>query len=83
VFGCVTGDIDAHFCEDLDGFGVDISRGLGSGAVDFEQISGGVAEDAFGHVAAAGVAGAKNEDTVGLHPMSKEIGYHLAIPTWG
>jgi hypothetical protein len=34
--------------------------GVGTGALDIEQIAGDVAEDAFGHVGATGVASAEN-----------------------
>jgi hypothetical protein len=41
---------------------MDIAGGFGTGAGDFEEVSGCGAKDAFGEVAAAGVAGAKDED---------------------
>jgi hypothetical protein len=41
---------------------MDVASGLGAGAGDFEEIACGGSEEAFGEVAAAGVAGAEDED---------------------
>ena len=55
VLGRVCGNIDADVGQGADGEGMD-----GTGALDIEQIAGDVAEDAFGHVGATGVAGAED-----------------------
>ena len=55
-------DINTDFQEGGDGVGVHVARGLGARAVDGDEVRGGGVEDAFGHVAAAGVAGAEDED---------------------
>jgi hypothetical protein len=41
---------------------VNIARGIRSGAMDIEQVTGGLSKQAFGHVATAGVSGAENEN---------------------
>ena len=60
VLGRVCGNIDADVSQGADGEGMDGTGGVGTGALDIEQIAGDVAEDAFGHVGATGVAGAED-----------------------
>ena len=60
VLGRVCGNIDADVGQGADGEGMNGTGGVGTGALDIEQIAGDVAEDAFGHVGATGVAGAEN-----------------------
>jgi hypothetical protein len=67
VFRGVGGNIDPDFGQSGDGLRVDIARWIGSRAMDFNDISSGGAEDAFGHVTAAGVARAKDEDGWFVH----------------
>jgi len=62
VFGVVSRDVDADFLEDFDGLRVNIASRLGSSASYFDEIACSGTEDAFGKMAAAGVAGAENED---------------------
>lgn len=61
VFGSVVGDVDADFLEDFDGHGVDVASGLGASGGD-GVVGEELAEDAFGDVGAAGVAGAEYKD---------------------
>lgn len=58
----VRADIDADFGHGFDGERVNIARGIRSGAMDIEQVTGGLSKQAFGHVATAGVSGAENEN---------------------
>ena len=50
MFGAVAGNVDAQFAHDGDCFRTNVAW-LCSGARDFEQIAGVVAEQAFGHLA--------------------------------
>jgi hypothetical protein len=67
VFRGVRADVDADFRHGFDGEGVDVAGWFGTGAVHVEEVAAGSTEEAFGHVAAAGVAGAENEDERGGH----------------
>jgi len=58
----VGGDIDADFEHDFDGFGMNVAGGVRSGAMNIEEVARHVAQDAFGEMAAAGVASAEDED---------------------
>ena len=51
----------ADFAKGFDGEGVDFALGLRSGAENFKEVACSGAEDAFSHVAAAGVSGAEDE----------------------
>ena len=62
VLGMMRGDVDADLGHDFDGEGMDVAGGLGAGAGDGVAFTQDVAEDAFGEVGAAGVAGAEDED---------------------
>lgn len=73
VFGVVGRKINADFSHHFYRQRVDVACGFGSGTVDIKQVSGGMAQRAFSHMAAAGVAGAKNED-VGFQGSSR---HHL------
>jgi hypothetical protein len=61
VFGLGGGDVDISFLEGLDGEGVDVAGGVGAGGGDFEEVAGGLAEEGFGHLGAAGVSGAEDQ----------------------
>ena len=72
VFRSVGGEVDADFAHDLEGFGVNVAGGFGAGAVHGDEVAGGGAEDALGHVAAAGVAGAEDQDgRCGVHDRER------------
>jgi len=58
----VGGDVDADLLHGADGERVDVAGGLGAGALHVEKIAGDAAQDAFGEVGAARVAGAEDED---------------------
>ncbi len=61
VLGSVSGYVDADFLHDLYGLWMHVARGLGSGGEHLVSVAERVSEDAFGHVAAAGVSGAEIE----------------------
>ncbi len=69
VLGTMAGDIDAKFVHDLNRFGSYSHCGVDASAEDFEAIAGVVAEQSFGHLAAGGVAGAKDEDALFVHAL--------------
>jgi hypothetical protein len=58
----VARDINPDLLQDFDGLGVDIARRFGARTGDFDEIACGGPEDAFGKVAAAGIASAEDED---------------------
>ena len=62
VFGGVSGDIDTKLLHHFDGLRVDVSGRFGACAGDFDEITSGGAEDAFGKVTAAGIARAEDKD---------------------
>jgi len=66
VFRGMCGNIDPDFGKSSDRLGVNIARGIRSRAMHSNDISSCGAEDALGHVTAAGVPRAKDEDG-GLH----------------
>jgi len=61
VLGQVPGNIDADVGHGADGEGMNITGGFGAGALDVEHVTRDRAQNALGHVAAAGVAGACRE----------------------
>ena len=65
----VIGDVDADFRHGLDGEWVDIARGFGPGAGDPELVVERGAEDSFGEVRAAAIAGAEDEDGRWFHEV--------------
>ena len=58
----VAGDVDSDFLHDLDDLGVHVACGLRACALDVEDVASGGMQDAFGHVAAAGVTGAEDQN---------------------
>lgn len=56
------GNIDSDFLHHLNRLGVNVAGGIGTGTLNVERISRSLAENAFGHMASAGIAGAKDED---------------------
>jgi hypothetical protein len=66
VLRCVGGNVDADLLQHLDRLGVDEAGGFRPRAVHVDEVAGGGTEDAFSHVAAAGIPGAEDED-VGFH----------------
>ena len=63
VLGRVCGNIDADVGHGADGEWVNITGGFGAGALDVEHVTRDRAQNALGHVAAAGVACAENKDS--------------------
>ena len=68
----VAGNIDVDFGQRCDGFGMNVSGGVRASAVNFHEIAGGCTKDPLGHVAAAGVAGAEDEDVWFFHGLVVE-----------
>ena len=62
VLAVVAGNVDADLGQRLDGERMDVSGGFRASALDIEKIPCGVAENPLGHVAAARVAGAEDEN---------------------
>jgi len=62
VFRAMAGNVNARLGHDLDGPRMNITGRIRSGALDVYQFAGRGAQKALGHVAAAGVAGAKDEN---------------------
>jgi len=58
----VARDVDADLAERADRQRVDVAGRPGAGAGDLEYVAGGLPQDAFGDVAAAGIAGAEDEN---------------------
>lgn len=63
------GNIDSDFGHGRHGFGMNVSDRPGSRAMHIEQIPGRIPQDAFRHVAAAGIARAKNQDARFAHAV--------------
>jgi hypothetical protein len=62
VLGSMRRDVDTDFGKRRNCERVNVASRFAAGAGDFEFTFAGGAKNAFGHVAAAGVAGAKNEN---------------------
>jgi hypothetical protein len=62
VLGVVPGDINANLLHHLNAKRMHITRGLGTGAMNFKDIARDSAQDAFSKMAAARIAGAKNQN---------------------
>jgi len=62
VFRGVRGNVDADLGEYGDRFGMHIARGIGARTVHLEDVTRRGAKDSLGHVAAAGIPRAKNEN---------------------
>lgn len=62
----VSGNVDVDLLHHLDSKRVDEADWFRPRAVYIDDVAGGGAQDAFSHVAAAGIPGAENEDD-GLH----------------
>ena len=67
VLGTMVRDIKADLFHYLDRHGVDVTRGFRAGAGDSQGIACRGAQDPFGQVRSAGVAGAENEDEQFFH----------------
>jgi hypothetical protein len=72
VLRCVGGNVDADLLQHLDRLGVDKAGGFRPRAVHVDEVAGGGMEDAFSHVAAAGITGAEDED-VGFHDKLNRV----------
>jgi hypothetical protein len=66
VLRCVVGNVNPDLFQYLNRLGVDEADGFRPPAVHIDKVPGGCTEDAFSHVAAAGIPGAKDKD-VGRH----------------
>src|SRR5579863_5564306 len=66
VFGAVAAQVDANFLHDGNRFRTDFRR-VHARAEDLKAIAGIVPEQALGHLAASGVAGAQDQDALLLH----------------
>lgn len=75
VLRCVGRNINADLLQHLDRLGVDEADGFRPRAVHIDEVASGSTEDAFGHVAAAGIPGAKDKD-VGLHNKLSRVAIH-------
>jgi hypothetical protein len=62
VLRAMAGNVNARLGHDLDGQRMDKAGWLGSGALDVYEFACRRAQKAFGHVAATGITGAKNEN---------------------
>jgi hypothetical protein len=62
MFRAMAGNIHADFRHHLDGERMDLSGGIGTSALDVRQFAQCGAQKAFADMAAAGVAGAENEN---------------------
>jgi hypothetical protein len=58
----VCGDVDADFGHRFDAERMHVASRLRTSAGDFEDVTGHMAQQAFGEVRAAGIAGAEDED---------------------
>jgi len=64
MLGALTGDADTHFAHYGDGHGIQ-SGGIGARAEGLSTVRGIVTKPAFGHLAAARIAGAEEENFAG------------------
>jgi|JI10StandDraft_1071094.scaffolds.fasta_scaffold65153_3 hypothetical protein len=71
VLAGVRADVDANLCHGFDAERVDVACGLGAGAGDDVAVIERGAEDAFGEMGAAGVAGAEDEDGRFVHGLCR------------
>lgn len=62
VLRVMGGDVDADLLHHLDSEGMHIPRGIRTGALYVEEVTGDHAKDAFGEVAATGIAGTQDQD---------------------
>lgn len=69
-FRAVLRDIDADLAQDFHGKTIQSNR-VRAGAKDFEAIPSQVAQDAFCHLAAGGIAGAEDQDTFHRQPRMR------------
>src|SRR3954470_20825873 len=60
--GCVGGDVDADLAHGFDGDRVDLVGGFAAGRADLDGVAGQVAQPAGGHLGAAGVVHAHEQD---------------------
>jgi len=72
-FRAMRGDIDTDLAHGFDGKRTDADGG-GSGAVDFKRVAAEMPQEAFGHLAAHGIAGAEDEDATLGHREIAELG---------
>jgi hypothetical protein len=82
VLGLGVGKVDAAFLEGLDGEGMDVAGGVGAGGGDFDEFAGCFAEEGFGDLGAAGIAGAEDEDER-FHGARRERVMTRYCEAWG
>jgi hypothetical protein len=71
----MAGNVNADLGHDLDGKRMDVTGRMGTGALDIDEIARRRPQKAFGDVAAAGVAGTKNENS-GFHKKGQTLPKH-------
>lgn len=62
VLGAMFRDVDANLGHHANGERMDVAGGFASGALHIEDVPGSRAQDSLGQMAAAGIAGAKDEN---------------------
>ncbi len=67
MFGMMSGEIDADFLHRPDGKRMHVSGRFGTGAGHADHIAGRRAKNSFGEMAAARIAGAKNQNERFFH----------------
>ena len=72
-FRAMRGDIDPDFAHGFDSKRTD-ADGSGPGAVDFKRVAAEMPQEALGHLAANGIAGAEDEDATLGHREIAELG---------
>ncbi len=63
IFGAVAVMFDAEFGHRCDGDGIDLVGGFGSGGADLDAVPGQMGQQRSGHLGAAGVMHANEQDT--------------------
>ena len=72
-FRAMTADVDPDFAHGFDGKRTDADGG-GPGAVDFKRVAAEMPQEALGHLAAHGIAGAEDENATLGHREIAELG---------
>jgi len=80
VLRAMAGNVNARLGHDLDGQRMDETGRLGAGALDIHQVARRPAQKTFRDMAAAGIAGAENENG-GLHNFGKRRTFNIQRST--
>ena len=75
VVGGMMGGVDADFGKGFEGEGMNGALGFGAGTEDFKKVAAGGAQNAFRHMAAAGVSGAEDEYFWFFHRLGLSVNY--------